>query len=71
MVLMLIFDFERAAAVEQVKLRRPVAKFYKAKRGPGVALLESIMDGVCSSSTYVHASLIALESEWCVICQEG
>ncbi len=68
MVLMLIFDFELQAAVEQVKLRRPVARFHQAKRGLGHSNLDQIMDTVCNSSTYVHASLIALESEWCVIC---
>ncbi len=69
MTLMIIFDFDRAAAVEQVTRRRLVATFHTTKRGTG--FMEGIMDRVCSSSTYVHASLIALESEWCVICQEG
>ncbi len=64
-VLMIIYDFEMAAAVEHVRLRRPVARFYKAKRGPGFATLETIMNGVCSSSTYFHASLIEIESGWC------
>ncbi len=68
MELMLIFDFELQAAINQVKLRRPEASFLAAKRGRSSADMEQILDMVCNSSTYVHASLIALESEWCVIC---